>query len=554
MESSRTRNSILDWLLAATFAFAAISSVAGIDVEIGGVSFSSHSAWRVLVLSAIVVAIRRWMGIDSLPRWLTRVALLAAICGSVATWFRFLLTTIGGADSYGYVSASQLLAQGSLVAGAPIADWLSASNRLAVASPLGWTPSPDGTGIAPAYPLGVPVLMALFTLIAGAPAVFFVAPVAAAITLLLVHRLTRQWYDAETALLATALVAWNPLFITYAKQPMSDVPATMWIVLALVLAIRSSTMSAFGAGLAAGAAVITRPALVLAAAIVPLAAHRGERPRRRAALGAAGFAIGVVMQMAIQNHLFGSPFSTGYDAASVLFSSAHLATNLAIFAKQGFTVLGPLWILGLIVGLIAARPEPRSRPALVFGGVLLPYLFYLPFDHWETLRFLLPGIVPLTVVAADGLIHFARMPRKPVAGAVIMCGFIAVAVAQSELLLRRSSVWDVASLEARYPLAGEWVNINTPANAVVLAKQHSGSLRWYGKRQTLRWDFIAPADLVTTVRELGSHGATAYVALEGVEVEMFDARFSGVIDQLQVDHVGRVRNVYFRRLSEAAVP
>ncbi len=549
MESSRTRNSILDWLLAATLAFAAISSTAGIDFGLFGVSFRSHSAWRVLVLSAILVVIRRWMGIDSWPRWLTRVVLLAAICGSVAAWFRFLLTTIGGADSYGYVSASQLLAQGSFVAGAPIADWLSASNRLAVASPLGWTPSPDGTGIAPAYPLGVPVLMALFTLIAGPPAVFFVAPVAAAITLLLVHRLTRQWYGAETALVATALVAWNPLFITYAKQPMSDVPATMWIVLALVLAIRSSTMSACGAGLAAGAAVITRPALVLAAAMVPLAAHRGETPRRRVARRAPGFAIGLVMQIAIQNHLFGSPFSTGYGAASVLFSSAHLTTKLAIFAKQGFTALGPLWILRLIVGLIAARSEPRLKPALIFGGVLLPYLFYLPFDHWETLRYLLPGIVPLTVVAADGLIHFARMPRKPVAAAVIMCGFIAVAVAQSELLLRRSSVWEVSALEARYPLAGEWVNINTPANAVVLANQHSGSLRWYGKRQTLRWDRIGPADLAKTVTELRSHDATVYVALEGVEVEMFDSRFAGVIDELQVDHVGRVRNVHFRRLS-----
>jgi hypothetical protein len=89
--------------------------------------------------------------------------------------------------------------------------------------------------------------MALVTLIGGPAAVFFVAPCAAAITLLLVHRLTRQWYDAETALVATALVAWNPLFITYAKQPMIDVPATMWMVLALVLAIRSSTTSAFGA-------------------------------------------------------------------------------------------------------------------------------------------------------------------------------------------------------------------------------------------------------------------------------------------------------------------
>jgi hypothetical protein len=31
-------------------------------------------------------------------------------------------------------------------------------------------------------------------------------------------------------------------------------------------------------------------------------------------------------------------------------------------------------------------------------------------------------------------------------------------------------------------------------------------------------------------------------------VAMFDRRFAAVIDQLQVDHVGRVRNVSFRRL------
>ena len=102
-------------------------------------------------------------------------------------------------------------------------------------------------------------------------------------------------------------------------------------------------------------------------------------------------------------------------------------------------------------------------------------------------------------------------------------------------------------MEARYPLAGEWINVNTPPASVVMANQHSGSLRWYGKRQTIRWDFIEPEQLVTTVRDLQSHGATVYVALEGDEVAMFDQRFADVIDQLQVDHVGRVRNVNFRR-------
>ena len=38
------------------------------------------------------------------------------------TWFRFLLSTIGGADSYGYVSASHMLASGRLIDPAPIAE------------------------------------------------------------------------------------------------------------------------------------------------------------------------------------------------------------------------------------------------------------------------------------------------------------------------------------------------------------------------------------------------------------------------------------------------
>jgi hypothetical protein len=110
-------------------------------------------------------------------------------------------------------------------------------------------------------------------------------------------------------------------------------------------------------------------------------------------------------------------------------------------------------------------------------------------------------------------------------------------------------VWDIASLEARYPLAGEWVNVNTPPGSIVLANQHSGSLRWYGKRQTLRWDFLEPDRLATTVRELEGRGATVYVALEGAEVQMFEQRFGAAIDGLLVDHVGRIRNVEFRRLA-----
>lgn len=539
---------MLDWAIAAAFALTVLVFFVGVDIRMGGMTLRSHSAVRVLAGAAALILVRLWLGVESYPKWIMRLAMLIAICGSVEAWLRFLLATIGGADSYGYVSASRMIAGGHLIEPAPIAEWLAAPNRMALASPLGWTPSPDGAGIAPTFPIGVSAIMALFSVIAGDDGVFFVAPVMGVITLWLVYRLARDWFDAETGLFAAALVAWNPLFITYAKQPMSDVPAAMWVMLALFLAMRSNTWTAFAAGLAAGAAVITRPALLVAAAVIPLTAYRRESARQRFFASSAGLAIGVLVTMAIQNHFFGSPFSTGYGSASNLFSVSHVMTNLGIFLRHGWTVVGPLFVPGLIIGLFASRPEPRSRPLLIFGAVTLPYLLYLPFDHWETLRFLLPGLVPLTIVAADGLMHIARLPRKPPVTAAVTIAFIAIVAGRSEVLLGKSSVWEIASLEERYPLAGEWINVNTPQTSVVMANQHSGSLRWYGKRQTIRWDFIAPEQLAATVRDLQSHGATVYVALEGDEVAMFDQRFAGVIDQLQVDHVGRVRNVSFLRL------
>lgn len=525
-----------------------VVAFAGLDLRIGGLSIRSHSAARLMAGVALLLLLRLRLGIESYAPWITRIVLLTAICGSVEVWFRFLLTTIGGADSYGYVSASRMIASGRLIDPAPMAEWLSADNRMQLVSPLGWTPAPDESGIVPTFPIGVSIVMTVFTIVAGPIGAFLVGPIAGLVTLTLVYRLARDLFDAETALLATALVAWNPVFIAYAKQPMSDMAATMWITLALFLAMRSSTRTAFAAGLAAGAAVVTRPVLLFAAAIVPVAVYRGDAGRQRILASGAGLAIGVLATMAIQNHLFGSPFSTGYGTAGDLFLLSNVPINLGIFARHGWTVVGPLWIPGLIIGLVAARPEPRWKLPAIAAGVVLPYIPYIPFDHWETLRFLLPGIVPLTILAASGLMHIARLPRRPAVTAAVVAAFVVIVAGRSEILLRASSVWEIAAMEARYPLAGDWINVNTPQTSVVMANQHSGSLRWYGKRQTIRWDFIAPEQLVPTVRDLQSRGVTVYVALEGDEVAMFDQRFAQVIDLLQVDHVGRVRNVNFRRL------
>jgi hypothetical protein len=550
----------VDWLLAATIAVAAVAALAGIDIEVGGLRFRSHSAPRVLLAGAVFLGLRLRIGVNDKPeglsprmdnwdRWLLRLAMKALIAGSIAAWLRFLLSTVGGADSYGYVSASQLLRGGRLIDQAPIADWLPFANRLDLASPMGWAPAADRSGIVPSYPLGLPAVMAAFSAIGGVGAVFLVAPVCGLVALAATFRLARDWCDERTAWIATALVAVNPLIVAYAKQPMSDVPATAWLVAATTLALRQSRTSGAVAGVAAGAALLTRPALAIAAAMVPLIAARGPMPLGRGLITAAGVGLGVALQLGVQATLYGRAFASGYGSVEGLFSLSFLAIDARIYASQLWVTVGPIWMAGLAVGLACAPAALRNASLLIAIATTAPYLFWVPSDHWETLRFLLPAITVLSVIVAVGLVRVTRLIPHPALSTTALLLLMAFATARSESLLRRSAVWDIQSLEARYPLAGQWLNVNTPPNTVALANQHSGSLRWYGRRPTLRWDLLQTGQLVPLVRQLESHGATVVVALEGSEVEMFDRRFGGEMDRLRVDHLGGLRNVSFRRLA-----
>jgi 4-amino-4-deoxy-L-arabinose transferase-like glycosyltransferase len=549
---------LLDGLIAALLALAAlVAATGGFEIEAGSLTLRSHSAWRVLAIALIPLGFRLWTW-DKHAGSGFRIAMLSLIFLSIGYWFKYLLSTVGGADSYGYASAARMLASGRLIEPAPLAEWLSSPNRFALTSPLGWAPAAGG-GISPTYPLGLPALMAIFSIGGGSNAVYFVSPVMALLTLWLVFRLTRNWSDADTALLATALVAWNPVFLTYAKQPMSDMPATAWLLLAFYLISYSqeggaATRRSALAGVAAGAAFLTRPALLFAVALIPLLARRGPKPFQRMLLAAAGIAVAAGIRLAVQAYMFGNPFSTGYGAPEALFSWEALPENVDIYARHSWRALGPLWLVAVGAGAWVMRGPRAAAILAIAAAVTLPYLFYIRFDHWETLRFLLPGLVPVTILAAAGVTTIARSIRVPAVATIVVMLFAGAFALRSERLMRESSVWDIQNLEARYPLVGQWFQVNTPPTSVAIAGQHSGSLRWYGGRETIRWDVLRPEELVPAVRELESHGATVYAVLEGTEQQRFDEKFAKELARLSIDPVGRIRNVSFLRLTSGALP
>jgi hypothetical protein len=167
----------------------------------------------------------------------------------------------------------------------------------------------------------------------------------------------------------------------------------------------------------------------------------------------------------------------------------------------------------------------------------------VPFQahEWTYSRFVLPALpLMLLLATAAALSRIRRLPptgRAPVAialfgGLVLFCLHIA----------ERRHAFELRPGEQRYVKAGEFVGQRLPENAIVLASQHSGSVRLYGRRPILRWDLVEPHALDETLATLRRSGRMPFMVLDDFELKAFHARF-GDANQRAVGQARLIRLV-----------
>jgi hypothetical protein len=476
--------------------------------------------------------------------WLTIAAILVIVVRLVVT---SVVTTCGGLDSAGYVGSARLLLSGHLMAYEPIARVLPFPDATAAATPLGFVPAGTPYYISPRFPPGLPLVMALTLAIAGRIGPFLVAPALALATVWLVFRFTRRTADPATAGLAATVTAITPIFVDMALQPMSDVPATFWIVLSGSFLWRPRP-HATAAAFAAGMAILTRPPLLLAA--IALGATTQWESRRQAMTFAAIEAATTALFLALQRHLYGNAFVSGYGTAGQLFALSTLPHNAWFYGWWLVVVCTPALPVLFAIGAFA-EPRLAFRAGALFTAVSAPYLVYAPpFEDWEILRFLLPGLPFVLVVCAKGIASIGRARDRPARAAVVSTIAAIVLATGSYAFLQRHHIFDLAVQEQRYRLVGEWFGAQTPPQAVAISSLHSGSLRIYAGRPTVRPELLPDGSLVETVSALERAGYVPYLALEQDEYEAFDRRFHPLSDPaLDAIPEGRVRGVTFLRLT-----
>ena len=545
-----------------------VTITGGFLIHLGPLRLSAHN-WRgpLLIAVAAVAAAARygrsalvetaqasWSFIDDhAPAF--AVVLAAATAGIGIAHGTYAASS---SDASGYVSESALIAAARLSSDEPLARTVAWRNATWAFSPLGYRPGVDPGELVPTYPAGLPLVMTPFRLLGGELATYFAVPLLGAIAVLATFYVGARLHSRYAGLAAAVLIATSPILLFQIVQPMSDVPATAWWVVALLFALLPVGSAPLAAGGAAGLAILTRPNLLPLAIVIAVATNgsfgsfivrrarfrmgetrngitkseRIERPERfeRSWDRLLGFAAGITPAIGalllMQWRLFASPLASGYGTLSDLYSVGNIALNLAGYSRRLVEGEMPALVTLFAAAVILLVTPPRMSSAshltravglatLAFAIVALSYLPYAVFAEWSYLRFLLPAF-PFVFVAIGGLLTAAllRVPA-PIRAPLLLCTLAAVG-SFNVVRAEHEQAFNMRRYESRYRLAGRYLASALPPRAVIVAVQESGSARYYTGRPIVRWDWLDP-DLDTAVAALRARGRHPVFVIEDWE-------------------------------------
>ena len=532
----------------------------GFYFTVGPLPISARGPYKPFVIGVVCGCISAWLyeretgrtSWRALKAWSGAIAAILAVA-TLAAGIHFGAFAAGGSDSYGYVSQALLWAKGNLFVKEPLA---TIHPLLApAATPFGYRLTGSDTSVS-IYSPGLPMMMAAAFLTGGEYALYLVVPLLGALTVWLTYVLGRYVGDWRTGLLAAIAMACSPIFLIQLFMPMSDVPAAAWWLAAIVIALSNIWGAAFLAGLASSLAVLTRPNLVpLAVAIALLVVVRqpestAERKSQRQgtvtsasqrAVSGLLFGLGVLPGCAavaiLQQTLYGSATLSGYGPLQTLFKWEWAAINLQHYPKWLLEIHSAALLLafiGLFPRQLSVDPQDNERPQSNAVTMLLAaycvlvfacYLFYIPFEGWQNVRFLLPSVPVLLVLSARGALAIVdRFPSTMRSACfVAMCSLVAASYVDRA---HRLGVFFVREDQRRFLTIGRYLGRALPQNAVVFAGMHSGSLRLYGNRPTVRWTQLQSQDLDAAVSLVTANGYSPYLLAESEEEQEFRQRFA----------------------------
>jgi hypothetical protein len=428
----------------------------------------------------------------------------------------------GGSDAYGYLSQAYGWARGELPRAYPIPLTLPFASSDWLQTPLGYWPGAAPHTIVPSYAPGLPLLMAIGIRLADPIGPYLIVPLSAGVFVWVTFLLGRRMAGPVAGIAAALLAATSPVALFMALWPLSDVPSAAIWTGAAAAAIGRTRRDTIVSGLCAALGILVRPNLAPLAILPLIFRLKAEGTRWTDGLIYCALCAPAAIAIAWLNTFwYGSPFLSGYGDPHVFYSLDHVWPNLQRYPVWLWQSQSA-WIAVAGASLIAlARRSPARAPiAFAWTMSILTLLLYLPYsqyDLWWYLRFMLPGMGALFALIAVGLLTIARGVPRPW-GHAIACAVFALIVWHAVAFARAEQMWGpFKASEHKYADVGAFIARRLPDNAVVFAMQHSGSIRYYGGRHTLRYDLMDGATASRAPAALEHMGRHPYLAIEDAE-------------------------------------
>ena len=432
---------------------------------------------------------------------------------------------VGGSDSSCYALMADAFARGELQPATPLASLAPWPDRSRTFAPGGFIPSPRRPNAAsPICSPGFSLLLAPLRFLGGRDAIFLLTPLAGAMLVWLTFVAGRQITGDGASAAAAIVVAASPVFLFQVVQPMNDVTvATLWTAI-IVLASRARRSSA-AVGALTGLAVLVRPNLAPLAVPVIVwelwAARKSARAWREPVLFLLALAPFIAVAAAMNHLLYGHALSSGYGNGAELFSLGNIPLNVRNYGTALLTTQLGFPLLGLVAPFVI-RKQVRPIAWLVcgMGAAAAPvYLLYTPYAEWWYVRFFLPVLPALIVLAMAVGVCIGR--RTVVAGLVAV---LLVGVALTSDATRQALT--LQRLEGRFRTTGDVVREQLPPHAAYLTVWESGTVKYHAGREAVLWDSLDPEWLDRAVDWLTAQGLEPFIILEEWEEPGFRQRFA----------------------------
>jgi hypothetical protein len=460
------------------------------------------------------------------------IALVAAAC-VVAVGVKFGSKSAAASDGYGYLSQAEMWRSGLPKIDQPWLNDVPWPNKEWNLMPLAWRPvgHERGWSMVPIGSTGLSLLMAAAKAIGGRCAPFVLGPLAGGILVLATYGIGSRLVSAAAGAIAAVLVATSPVVLYHVMWPMSDVPCAAAWACAFYFALDDRRGWLAASGTCAAIATLIRPNLAFGIAIIAVWVflRLGDR-RWRSLWFAAPAAVGPVLVAILNTLIYGSPTSSGYDGVNRIFMWENVGANAKLYATWLVTTHTPLILVGAVVAVwISAPIWPRASRgavaalAIFAAGVSVEYFSFQVFDAWWFLRYFLP-VWPLLMIGLAAVIY--AIGRRSAAAALLCAVVTAGLGAHGIYQATTRKVFELGRADWRFAGAGSLVRGSTEDRSVVFSFLHSGTIRYYAGRFTLKFDYLDRDWLDRSVEWFQQKGIHVYALLEESEVEQFRSWFA----------------------------